>query len=118
MEQDKTKGGRPALGNRRRHNKITVAFTDTEFKELELKATAANVKISVLVAGLAMHGQVVPKYSEEDKAFEISLKRIANNVNTIAKTLQYFKQNHNQSGVDKEIIKLETVLSSIRTILK
>lgn len=113
-----SKGGRPPLGTNRKSNKVTVAFTDFEFEEIQKMAKDSNRKLSVLIAELAINGKVVPKYSEEDKSFEISLRRFSTNVNTIAKNLNYLSKNYKAEAVVREVQKLTNIINLIDKILK
>jgi hypothetical protein len=121
MENSKEKqnaGGRPALGNSKKQFYVTASFTKDEHEELVNKAEVANVKLAVLVSKLAIKGKVIPRYSVEEKEIIKGIVALNNNLNQLAKNLNYFVNNFNQKEVNKQVIRIDELLDTIDNILK
>ncbi len=77
-------GGRPIKSSKRDVLK-GIRFTKTEYKTLEQKAAAAGVPVTAYIRQICLHGKVIQKMDEEERAFVRQLIGMANNLNQLTK---------------------------------
>ena len=115
LEQS-TKGRKPK-GERKRGKKVTAAFTEKEYKELLQKSEVSKVSVSQLVHDLAVKGKVVQPESKESRDKKIEAIREINNINQIAKNLNYLSKNFQLSLAEKLLKETNEILSKLYKIL-
>lgn len=110
--------GRPKAGPAERKNKVTAAFTDAEFLVLQEKSAATKIKMSKLVSQFAVSGQVVGRFTDEQKEIILGLKKLYNSVNQINKAMNFFMKNNDKFRPEKELETLRKLTASIDIIIK
>jgi hypothetical protein len=81
---EKNKGGRPLAGDRKKGSRIGIALPKIDKVVLQEKANAAGYSLSEYCARILVNGNILQRYTEEDRVAIRSLTGIANNINQLA----------------------------------
>jgi Bacterial mobilisation protein (MobC) len=81
---EKNKGGRPPAGDKKKGSRIGIALSETDKIVLQEKANATGYSLSEYCARLLVNGNILQRYTEEDRVAIRSLTGIANNINQLA----------------------------------
>lgn len=100
-----------------RHKKVTAAFTESEYNRLVKQSEKSRIKLSKLVSQLAVEGQVISKFSDEERRRITELRKFYNSVNQLNKSLNYFKNNLSSFDPKKQNQRLNDVLVLVDNLL-
>lgn len=100
-----------------RHKKVTAAFTESEYNRLVQQSEQSRIKLSKLVSQLAVEGQVISKFSDEERRTITELRKFYNSVNQLNKSLNYFKNNLSSFDSKKQTQRLNEVLTLVDSLL-
>lgn len=117
-EQMKRIKGRPSKAERSKSERLTCRFTAQEYADLATKAEVVGLKITQLGRALILNGKVTTLFSTEEQADKKQLIGLSNNLNQIAKNLNYFANHFNMKDVNKQVIQIDNYLDTIDSILK
>ena len=110
VRKGKKGAGRPAKAVRK-EVRASIRFTKAEYFIVRAKAAKASVKVSAYLREIAIHGQVKPRLSEEERQFVRQLIGMANNLN------QLTKKSH-QEGILKAVHYFEGYRGEIDLIIQ
>lgn len=84
MKEKKGKGGRPAK-NVKLEVRSGVRFSRTDFFIVKEKARKARMRYTVYIRHMAVHGQVIARFSQEERQDFRQLSGMGNNLNQLVK---------------------------------
>lgn len=79
--------GRPAKGGQKRHNKVTVAFTDAELKHIERLAKETGLRKAAFIRRASLNSRIYQRLTPEQNKCLQGMHKFGNNLNLLLRTL-------------------------------
>ena len=109
------KGGRPALPKARRRSKsVTVKFSKIDYETLRVRCRKANRRLSEYIRESALQSEVVMPHTTEAASLYRDLAGMANNLNQLARLSHQTSLYHTSRKVDEALDKMLTIISEYR----
>ena len=109
------KGGRPALPKARRRSKsVTVKFSKIDYETLRVRCRKANRRLSEYIRESAMQSEVVMPHTTESASLYRELAGMANNLNQLARLSHQTSLYHTSRKVDEALDKVLAIISEYR----
>lgn len=85
---------------------------------MQTKSTASGIKLAVFVSQAALRSKVVARYNPEELATIKELTYFNNNINQIAKSLNFLIDHYGNREVENQVNRLENILDEIERFFK
>ena len=109
------KGGRPALPKARRRSKsVTVKFSKIDYETLRVRCRKANRRLSEYIRESALQSEVVMPHTTESAGLYRDLAGMANNLNQLARLSHQTSLYHTSRKVDEALDKVLAIISEYR----
>ena len=109
------KGGRPALPKARRRSKsVTVKFSKIDYETLRVRCRKANRRLSEYIRESALQSEVVMPHTTEAASLYRDLAGMANNLNQLARLSHQTSLYHTSRKVDEALDKVLAIISEYR----
>ena len=109
------KGGRPALPKARRRSKsVTVKFSKIDYETLRVRCRKANRRLSEYLRESALQSEVVMPHTTEAASLYRDLAGMANNLNQLARLSHQTSLYHTCRKVDEALDKVLAIISEYR----
>ena len=109
------KGGRPALPKARRRSKsVTVKFSKIDYETLRVRCRKANRRLSEYIRESALQSEVVMPHTTEAASLYRDLAGMANNLNQLARLSHQTSLYHTCRKVDEALDKVLAIISEYR----
>ena len=109
------KGGRPALPKARRRSKsVTVKFSKIDYETLRVRCRKANRRLSEYIRESALQSEVVMPHTTEAASLYRDLAGMANNLNQLARLSHQTSLYHTNRKVDEALDKVLAIISEYR----
>ena len=109
------KGGRPALPKARRRSKsVTVKFSKIDYETLRVRCRKANRRLSEYIRESALRSEVVMPHTTEAASLYRDLAGMANNLNQLARLSHQTSLYYTNRKVDEALDKVLAIISEYR----
>lgn len=109
------KGGRPALPKARRRSKsVTVKFSKIDYETLRVRCRKVNRRMAEYIRESALQSEVVMPHTTEDASLYRDLAGMANNLNQLARLSHQTSLYHTSRKVDEALDKVLAIISEYR----
>ena len=109
------KGGRPALPKARRRSKsVTVKFSKIDYETLRVRCRKANRRLSEYIRESALQSEVVMPHTTESAGLYRDLAGMANNLNQLTRLSHQTSLYHTSRKVDEALDKVLAIISEYR----
>ena len=109
------KGGRPALPKARRRSKsVTVKFSKIDYETLRVRCRKANRRLAEYIRESALQSEVVMPHTTESAGLYRDLAGMANNLNQLARLSHQTSLYHTCRKVDEALDKVLAIISEYR----
>ena len=109
------KGGRPALPKARRRSKsVTVKFSKIDYETLRVRCRKANRRMAEYIRESALQSEVVMPHTTESAGLYRDLAGMANNLNQLARLSHQTSLYHTSRKVDEALDKVLAIISEYR----
>ena len=109
------KGGRPALPKARRRSKsVTVKFSKIDYETLRVRCRKVNRRMAEYSRESALQSEVVMPHTTEDASLYRDLAGMANNLNQLARLSHQTSLYHTSRKVDEALDKMLAIIREYR----
>ena len=109
------KGGRPALPKARRRSKsVTVKFSKIDYETLRVRCRKVNRRMAEYIRESALQSEVVMPHTTEGASLYRDLAGMANNLNQLARLSHQTSLYHTSRKVDEALDKVLAIISEYR----
>ena len=109
------KGGRPALPKARRRSKsVTVKFSKIDYETLRVRCRKVNRRMAEYIRESALQSEVVMPHTTESAGLYRDLAGMANNLNQLARLSHQTSLYHTSRKVDEALDKVLAIISEYR----
>lgn len=116
MEKEKQTGRPKKEKTNLLDKRISFAVTEKEYKLLTSRAEQAGLKVGIYAREMTLKGKVKAKLSKEQLSTIKEVTGVANNLNQLVKTLNYFAREGDVKGAEKQTKNIESILVYLNKI--